>query len=114
LRGRPVHSSLSGFDLETLWIPRATQPGVGFGLGLLDCFLVIRDALGSESLQLGVFLRAADVHASALIRVGEKVHGIPSRISRNELLRRQAGDIELLFGIGGRFRNEAGRFQQSG
>jgi hypothetical protein len=30
------------------------------------------------------------------------------------LLRRQAGDIELLFGIGGRFRNEAGRFQQSG
>src|SRR5437879_3429479 len=114
LRGRPVRSSLSGFDLETLGIPRATKPRVGFGLGLLHRLLVVRDALASKSLKLGVFLRAADVHASALIRVGVKVHGIPSRISRNDLLRRQAGDIELLFGIGGHVRNEAGRFQQSG
>jgi len=114
LRGRPVHSSLSGFDLETLWFPRATEPGVGFGLDLLDRLLVICDPLASKSLQLGVFVHAADVHALALIRVGVKVHGIASCISRNDLLRGQAGDIEPLSDIGGRVRSEACGFQHCG
>src|SRR5258708_3873526 len=70
LRGRPVRPSLSGFDLETLGLPRAAEPGVGFGLDLLDRLLVICDPLGSKSLQLGVFVHAADVHALALIGVG--------------------------------------------
>src|SRR2546425_5317163 len=43
LRGRPVRSSLSGFDLETLGIPRATKPRVGFGLRLRGPLLPDRD-----------------------------------------------------------------------